>query len=446
MNIKKLQLGTLIIAGMMVAASCKKEDKNDGDKKDPPVVGNTSLSTINFGASTSFSSSTKNQEYPTMMHGGVVWAESPNPSSIKFAEVSGTYGISGSVQEVIANTGTLSGPNDIDVTGLFESTQNKYVVAYVHGQNGAFALKAKVFESNDMSSSEFNIEGNFMYANERPRYPKLAADGSGKVAIVYHSSSGTATPSSIRFKTIDLTTGNTVHPVTSSTQTGSILSGSDTDALFPAIAWNSAINAYGVVYMIGTGNNRQIRYIKVDASGNVLAGPITVTNGAGFETQNPKIQSDGNGFVVTWRDFRTVQIGDGEPVQGIPAIRLAVINDNGVANSYNGAPGIYDATDKSLLVSNPYLIECGMHHELVVHSAGKYGLAFATQSSPYQVYFSEAHIHGTTLEATVQKNISNSSLTEDRHSLRYENGKYVLFLSGQKSGGAGYEIRRIVSE
>jgi hypothetical protein len=446
MNTTKILFGSLLLAGMMTATSCKKEDKNDAGDKETPVVGNTSLGSVNFGSSTTFSSSSKNQEYPTIMNGGIVWAESPNPSSIKFAEINGAYGISGSVQEVIANTGTLSGPNDIDVTGIFEANQGKYVVTYVHGQNGAFALKAKVFESGDMNVADFNLEGNFQFANERPRYPKLATDGSGKIAVVYHSSSGTATPSSIRFKTIDLANGNAVSPAASSTQTGNVISGTDSDALFPSIAWNSEVNAYGVVYMIGTGNNRQIRYVKVDANGGVLAGPVTVTNGAGFETQNPKIQADGNGFVISWRDFRTVQIGNAEPVQGVPAIRLAVINDNGVANSYNGTAAIYDAADKSLLVSNPYAIECGMYHELVVKSPGKYGLAFATQTSPYQIYFSEVQVNGSTLEGTVQKNISNSNLTEDRHSLRYENGKYVIFLSGQKTGGTGYEVRRIVSQ
>lgn len=188
--------------------------------------------------------------------------------------------------------------------------------------------------------------------------------------------------------------------------------------------------------MIGSGNNRSIRFVKVDPTGTILNGPVTVTSGAGFETQNPLIASDGNNFVVTWRDFRTVQIGDAEPVQGVPSIRLAIVDGNGVTQSFSGATDIYDATDNSLLLTNPYEIEAGMFHEVVVKTAGqKYGVVAATQTSPYQLYFVEVNNDGATLQGTVQSNISNSSLSEDRLDLRVSNGEYQMVFTGQKTVG-----------
>jgi hypothetical protein len=322
------------------------------------------------------------------------------------------------------------------------------ITAFNYAQSGEFGLKYKEFTHADQTTADAYIEGPFSFANERPRYPELAGDGNGTIAVVYHSSSGTSTPSSIRFKTIDVAGGGTVTPAASTTQqTGTIISGGDSDALFPQIAWNASQNAYGIVYMIGSGNNRSIRFVKVDPTGTVLNGPVTVTSGAGFETQNPRIASDGNNFVVTWRDFRTVQIGDAEPVQGVPSIRLAIVDGNGVTQSFSGATDIYDATDNSLLLTNPYEIEAGMYHEVVVKTAGqKYGVVAATQTSPYQLYFVEVNNDGATLEGTVQSNISNSSLSEDRLDLRVSNGEYQMVFTGQKTGGTGYEIRKMTEQ
>ena len=432
--------------GMISLNACKKDEKEGNEiPTKTPVVGDESMSNIGFSKSITHSSNL-NSEYPTFMNGnGIVWASSPNPSRIKFAELTSNYVVSGDITEIIENTGALSGPNDIDLTGVREEQTKDYLLAYIHGQNGSFALKGKVFNASNTTNEDFLIEGVFLSANERPRYPKLAQNGSGDVAIVYHSSSGTSSPSQILFKTINISSEEVSPEPETGTQTGHVISGGDNDALFPSIAWNEETNVYGVVYMIGTGNNRQIRYVAVDESGSVVNGPTTITNGNGFETQNPKIKADNDGFVVSWRDFRTIIIGDAEPIQGVPAIRLKKINSSGTTIELDGTKDIYDNSDHSLLVSNPYTIECGMYHDIVVKEEGsKYGLAFATQTSPYQIYFSEVENSGGELTGSVQKNISNSNLVEDRIHLVEDNGNYVIFLTGQKSGGTGYEIRRLL--
>lgn len=453
----------LIIGGvaLMLAATtaCKKDEPKPEDplNEDPttenpadedPIVGDEMLVPINFSSSVPLATSTNNYEYPSVFDGGVLWAASPNPTSLRCVEVDGGLSAIGSDYEVVSSTGTLSGPNDIDVKAIKESQTGSIITAFNYAQSGEYGMKFKEFTHVDQSIAEAYIEGPFQYANERPRYPEMADNGNGTIGVVYHSSSGTSTPSSIRFKTIDVAGGVTVSPVPSVTQqNGTVISGGDADALFPQISWNANQNAYGVVYMVGSGNNRSIRFVKVDASGSVLAGPVTVTSGAGFETQNPRIATDGNNFVVTWRDFRTVQIGDAEPVQGVPAIRLAVIDGNGSTQTFGGAADIYDASDNSLLLTNPYETEAGMYHEVVVKSTGqKYGVVSATQTSPYQLYFVEVHNDGATLKGTVQSNISSSSLSEDRLDLRVSNGEYQLVFTGQKTGGTGYEIRKMTEQ
>lgn len=453
----------LIIGGiaLMMAATtaCKKEEPTPEDQttedpttEDPaeenPVVGDETLVPINFSSPSPLASSMNNYEYPSVFNGGVLWASSPNPTSVRCVEVDGGLSAVGNDYEVVSSTGTQSGPNDIDVKAIKESQTGSIITAFNYAQSGEYGMKFKEFTHADQSIAEAYLEGPFLYANERPRYPEMAGDGNGTIGVVYHSSSGTSTPSSIRFKTIDVSGGGTVSPAASTTQqTGTVISGGDSDALFPQVAWNANQNAYGVVYMVGSGNNRSIRFTKVDASGSVLVGPVTVTSGAGFETQNPRIASDGNNFAITWRDFRTIQIGAAEPVQGVPSIRLAIVDGNGTTQSLGGAADIYDATDNSLLLTNPYQIEAGMYHEVVVKSPGqKYGVVSATQTSPYQLYFVEVNNDGATLEGTVQSNISNSSLSEDRLDLRVSNGEYQLVLTGQKTGGTGYEIRKMIEQ
>lgn len=143
-----------------------------------------------------------------------MWAASPNQTSLRCVEIDANLSATGTDYEVVTSTGTLSGPNDIDVKATKEAQTGSLISAFNYAQSGEFGLKYKEFTHADQTTAAY-IEGPFSFANERPRYPELAGDGNGTIAVVYHSSSGTSKPSSIRFKTIDVAGGGTVTPAAS---------------------------------------------------------------------------------------------------------------------------------------------------------------------------------------------------------------------------------------
>ena len=454
-SLEKLSL--ILLIGGLTLTSCKKEgctdetaeNYNEKAKKDDgsctyatPTIGDESIASPTFTTNALLASS-KSQEFPQLVlsgsNSGVLWAESPSPCELKFVGLTSSYAADGAAGTAVDNTGTISSATDVDANLVYSSSASKYMTAYVHAQSSDYGLKGKVFTPSDMTEGVFDIEGPFNYANERPRYPKMDANGSGTIGVVYHSSSGTSTPSSILFKTVDVSGSSpVVSPAAESTQTGIELSVGDSDALFPDIAWNTSAGVFGVVYMVGSGNGRSIKFVTVDASGTIVTSAKTLIPADGLEVQQPRIVADGSGFAITWRDFRKVQIGNAEPITGIPAIRFARCDANGNLTSASGATDIFDASDNSLLISNPYMNEVSLYHDLVVKTPGSvYGLIWATQTSPYEVYFSEVRVSGSTVSASVESKISGSA-SSDRVGIASDGSKYIITYTAAKSG-SGYE-------
>ena len=176
----------------------------------------------------------------------------------------------------------------------------------------------------------------------------------------------------------------------------------------------------------------------MDASGTIVTSAKTLIPADGLEVQQPRIVADGSGFAITWRDFRKVQIGNAEPVTGVPAIRFARCDASGNITSASEATDLFDAVDNSLLISNPYMNEVSIYHDLVVKTPGSsYGPIWATQTSPYEVYFSEVQISGNSVAASVQSKVSGSA-SSDRVGIASNGSKYIVTCTATKSG-SGYE-------
>ncbi len=421
-----------------------------------PVIGSNAINQTCFVTKTPTPGFGTNQEFPKLVKQDTTyalsWVQSGSPIKVLKVELDSiTNNVNTAISgtgNVITNVGALNSSGTVDQTFAVLPNGLRLQV-YVRAQNNQYALMGNVYYKNVLISSDFRIEGFFTTANSRPRYPQITTDGNNKFFVVYHSSSGTATPSVIRMKIIDVS--NVVVPIVSApnviitpapsavAQNGFIISDPlENDALFPKAVYSPTNNELGLVYQIGSANSSVIRFATIDTSGVVKHSAVNV-NDLGFQADFPSIALDGSDYAITWRDFRTLNV-NGQNLTGKPAIRFCKMTTNGTSvNLVNSNSDIFSSTDKSLLISNPYQFEASMYSDLVVKQTGnKYGVTWATQSAPYEVQFSEVVIAGANVEASIFTKVHSDINNNDRPSIAVANNKYVIAYTSYVPTSSGY--------
>jgi hypothetical protein len=421
-----------------------------------PVVGSTSVNQTCFVTKTAAQAYGANQEFPKLVKQdttyAVSWVQSGTPIKVLKVELDTiTSNIRASISgtgNVITNVGALNSSSTVDQTFAVLPNGLRLQV-YVRAQNNQYALMGNVYYKNVLVSNDFRIEGLFTTANARPRYPQITTDGISKFFVVYHSSSGTASPSVIRMKVIDVsnvvvpivtTPAVIINPAASSvSQNGFVISDPlENDALFPKVAYSKVNNELGLVYQTGSANSSVVRFATIDTNGVVKHSAVNV-NDLGYQADFPSIVDDGADYAIIWRDYRTLNVS-GQNLTGTPAIRFCKMTSNCTpVNLTNTNSEIYSATDKSLLISNPYQYEASMYSDLVVKQAGqKYGITWATQSAPYEVQFSEVLISGNNVDASIFTKVHADANNNDRPSIANVNNKYVIAYSSYLPSPSGY--------
>jgi hypothetical protein len=421
-----------------------------------PIVGSNLVNQTCFVTKTPAAGYGANQEFPKLVKQdttyAVSWVQSGSPIKVLKVELDTITSnlrtaISGT-GNVITNVGALNSSSTVDQTFAVLPNGLRLQV-YVRAQNNQYALMGNVYYKNVLVSNDFRIEGLFTTANARPRYPQITTDGISKFFVVYHSSSGTASPSVIRMKVIDVS--NVVVPIVSApaviinpapsnvSQNGFVISDpSENDALFPKVVYSRVNNELGIVYQTGSANSSVVRFATVDTNGVVKHAAVNV-NDLGYQADFPAIALDGNDYAIIWRDFRSLNVA-GQNLTGTPAIRFCKMTSNCTpVNLTNTNSEIYSVTDKSLLVSNPYQFEASMYSDLTVKQAGqKYGVTWATQSAPYEVQFSEVLITGSNVSASIFTKVHSDTENNDRPSIATVNNKYVIAYSSYVPSPGGY--------
>ncbi len=440
----------IFASAILVLSACKK-DKEDTTETDDPVVGDANIAAPSFSSSYTVGAASGSQYYPFIFSNAsfkaLVWGENTTPRTIKMLELDQNYQAVGNASNVVDDCGNINDADSYNQTIAYDPTSTLLLSVYAHSENNTstaqkdFSLKGKLYNPLNLTNSSFYIEGPFDYANERPNRPSVATNGQAQFAVVYHSDEGFSNNSVIKLKLVDAA-GNVTPADSSGTQTGFVLS--NTGAQFAKVAFNSNQNLYGVVYTKGTGTAKTVYFLTFDGNGTVITQEKKIIN-TGSTAEFPIIKEDGDGFVIAWRDYRFIKIGENTGVTGMPSIRIARISSTGTLINANGATDIFSSTDQSLLVSNPYENGAYLHFDLVVVAAGqKYGLVWATQDAPYEIQFSEVQISGTNIAASIPKTLSASGVQSDKPTIAYANGKYIIAYQGHT--GTSYENRLVVSQ
>lgn len=417
------------------------------------VVGDASLGTYNFTNDQLFFTGPGSQYAPMVFtevgETSAIWTHGTSPNSAIFhTELDATtYLSSGSMDTVVGFTGVLNSDGD----GLthqvdYESGSGKFLDVYRFADNldvvnKDFSVKGKLFTSDDFSETDIVIEGPMDFANDLPFWWRVCNGPSGEFGVVYHSDGGSSTSSKILFKTVDGATGVVSPAASANTQTGHELTFAG--ATFADVAYNETAGVYGVVFITGTGNNTKIKFVSVNSAGTVVTSEKDVIADNSFLSKSPRIESDGDGFVIVWTDFRNFQIPNETLQSGKPMSRIAQLTATGDLVATTGTAPFFDAADNSLILSNPYEYEVyDLRQELVVVTPReKYGVIFTSQNAPYETYVVEAQVTAGVMNAMVPVLVSDPTLTTDQPSIAYDatNSKYVVGF--QQYTGSSYENR-----
>ena len=420
------------------------------------TVGTPSLGSYNTDNSVLLSTSA-NQEFPKLIMNGstksVIWGEGNGPVSIHHTNLNNSFqGMYDSV--LITETGNQNTqPLHADFTTEFDGSTNKYLTVYKHnyyqGANRDFSLKAILYDNINNTSTPFYIEGPFQYSSDAPGGgfgTNIASNGNGIFCVAYHSSLTNSSVSKVKIKLVNASTGAVSPAASSALQTGIELTGTGVTNP-PSIAWNETAGVFGITYTTGSGNARKIKFVSVDVNGNIVTAAKDLIANASIETQYPKIYADGSNFVLVWRDFRTFQIQPFPPVNGTPAIRIAQVTPTGNLIDLSGTAALYEENDESLILSNPYQNEIGLHFDLVVITAGQeYAITWATQTSPQITQLSYVKVNGSTIESTIPLTVNQNGLNSDAPTIGYDNATSKVIIAYTEHNGSDYENRIITGE
>lgn len=440
----------LIFIGALIVLSACKKDKDDTTETEDPVVGDANIVAPSFSSSYTVGVASGSQYYPFIFSNtsfnALVWGENTTPRTIKTIELDQSFQAIGNANNVIDDCGNINDADSYNQTIAYDPASTLLLSVYAHSENNTstaqkdFSLKGKLYNPSNLTNNSFYIEGPFDYANERPNRPSVATNGQSQFAVVYHSDEGFSNNSIIKLKLVD-TAGNVTPADSSELQTGTVLS--STGAQFAKVAYNTNQNLYGVVYTKGSGTSKTVYFLTFDGTGTVITSEKKIIN-TGSTAEFPIIKEDGDGFVIAWRDYRFIKIGENTGVTGMPAMRIARISSTGTLINASGTAELFSTTDQSLLVSNPYENGVYLHFDLVVVTPGqKYGLVWATQDAPYSIQFSEVQVSGTNIAASIPKTLSASGVQSDKPTITYANGKYIIAYQGYT--GTSYENRLVVS-
>lgn len=417
------------------------------------VVGDASLGTYNFTNDQLFYTGPGSQYAPTIKiedgEASAIWTHgtSPNTAIFHTSLDATTYLSQGTMDTVVGFTGVLNSDGD----GLthqvdYESGSGKFLDLYRFADNldvvnKDFSLKGKLFSSSDFSESEIVVEGPMDYANDLPFWWRVCNGPSGEFGVAYHSDGGSSTSSKILFKTVDAATGVVSPAAQPNVQTGVELT--FPGATFADIAYNETASVYGIVFITGTGNNTKIKFVSVNSAGTVITSEKDVIADNSILSTQPRIEADGDGFVLVWTDFRNFQIPNETLQSGKPMSRIAQLTATGDLVATTGTAPFFDAADNSLILSNPYEYEVySLRQEVVVVTPReKYGVIFTSQNAPYETFVVEAQVTAGNMNAMVPVLVSDPTLTTDQPSIAYDtaNSKYVVGF--QQYTGSSYEGR-----
>lgn len=419
------------------------------------TVGDVTLGTYNFTDNGLPQGGNTSQYWPQVFsedgEKSVIWTQGVSGDVGVFHTALNANYIGSQIDTVVSFTGILNSDGDgTNLRTAYNTNANKFCAIYRFADNLSvvtkdFSLKGKTFSSSDFSDTELLIEGPMDYANDLPAAWEMAAGPNNTFGFVYMSDGANSTNSQILFKTVDAVTGVVSPASAANSLTGTVVS--NFGAREPHVAWNDQEQVWGITYIWGTGNNTKIVFVALDASGSLLTPDKDVINDNTILSTDPIIKADGAGFVLVWKDFRDFQI-PGEPSagSGMPCSRICQLTKTGDQVTNNGTSPFFDSNDNSLILSNPYQYGVYLFQDIEVVTPGeKYGVTWVTQDAPYRVYFTEVHVSTTgEMKAMIPVAIDDATLTSDKVSMAYENGKYII--SHMEYNSIKYKNRIAVGE
>jgi len=411
------------------------------------VVGDASISSVNFNNSSLLYQGTS-QAYPKVVINSsvksVIWGTDVAPNILRHTTLNPSY-IGTTSSDVISTSGNLnSQAYDLQHAICFDTLTGKYLSVYKHNYdqplNEDYSLKAKLYDDNTFTSTSFNIEGPFTSSSVTPSMPSIAVSSNSIFCVAYHSSLTNSTSSKVKVKFVDANTSAVTPASVSGTQNGIDLT--FVGAQWPSVAWNENAGVFGVVYVTGTGNSQKIKFVTCDESGNVVTAQQDLIADNSIQVQFPHIYADGNDFVITWRDYRQITIGNNPAVSGIPSLRIAQIDATGNLKTLTGSADIFDASDNSLLLSNPYNTEVYLYSDLKVIVPGqKYAVVWATQNVVNSIEFTTVEVTGTNIKAGIAHTISLSGQQSYAPTLDYDFSNSTYVVAYYENNGIHYENR-----
>ena len=434
---------TLLLLGATIGfTGCKKEDEEDENANgDGPVyseVDNT------FSSNTTLLSTGNTQYFPILRENTadpmVFWSEKDNNvPKIRGVKLSGNAA-SGSTIDIDTEVGANNSGESTNQSVTYDPFSGKYLSVHMHNETGEFGMVGKLFTSSDQTQPQFAIDGPFVYTNDSPNHPEVAVSSNGVFGVVFTTNTGFFTSSKIAFKAINASTGVVTPAPVADIQNGIELT--DVQSSSADIAWNSQAGVFGIVYHSGTTTNSKIMFVSVNESGSIVTAPTEIHN-IGNTVDFPLIKEDGDGFAVIWQDYSKVNFEGETELSGTPGIRLNRISATGAVKGMSGDVNLVNTTNKSVLMSNPYLAAAYIHFDFTVSTSNsKYGVVWATQDAPYQIQFAEATFTGDVVVTSKPVNVSVSTENSDTPTINYINGKYVITYAGHT--GVSYTNRIVV--
>ncbi|MFT5600810.1 MAG: hypothetical protein ACI9N1_001046 [Flavobacteriales bacterium] len=419
------------------------------------TVGDAALGTYNFTDNGLPQGGNTSQYWPQVFsengEKSVIWTQGVSGDVGVFHTALNSNYIGSQIDTVVAFTGILNSDGDgTDLRTAYNANADKFCAIYRFADNLSvvtkdFSLKAKTFSSTDFTDAELVVEGPMDYANDLPAAWEMAAGPNNTFGMVYMSDGASSTNSQILFKTIDGATGVVTPASATNMLTGTVVS--NFGAREPSVAWNEQEQVWGITYIWGTGNSTKIVFVALDASGSLLIPDKDVINDNTVLSTDPIIKTDGDGFVLVWKDFRDFQIpGNPSAGSGMPSSRLCQLTKTGDQVTNSGTSPFFDSNDNSLIVSNPYQYGVYLFQDVEVVTPGeKYGVTWVTQDAPYAVYFAEVQVSNTgAMNSTIPVAIDDATFTSDKVSMAYENGKYII--SHMEYNSLKYKNRIAVGE
>ncbi len=412
------------------------------------VVGDASVFSVDYSTNSSLLYMGSSQGYPKLIYNqdvqSVVWATNTQPVLLRQTSLGTNYlGInSDDVTLTTGNQNTTSG--DLQHVVKYDANSGKYLSIYKHnfyqGANKDYSLKGVLYDGINYPATPFYIEGPFQYSSDAPSMPSIAVNENSIFCVAYHSSLTSGTTSKVKVKFVDASTGSITPSATSGTQNGIELTFQG--AQHPSVAWNQSAGVFGIVYTTGSGNNQKIKFVSCDASGNVVTAQKDLIADNQIQVQYPKIYADGNNFVIVWRDYREIIIGNNAPVTGIPAMRIAQIDAVGDLIVNNGAADLFDVNDNSLLISNPYFSEAYYEYDLKVITPGqKYAVVWGTQNVVPSIEYATVEVVSSTMKSSYPKTISNNGSNSFGPSIAYDAANSEYLVTYYEHNGTNYENR-----